>query len=319
MNKNNIVKSLNPILKTALLGAVISATGCEAPLNLEGVTKEHTKSLLRTDQYQAIASTQTTEIVVGNFGVILTRAVGEQSWQRQALEGNPGLLDITVCPDESILVLSFNKQIWRSQDQAKTWTKLALDTPENLLSLTCTPDGSYWAVGSFATLLSSSDQGASWQETSLNEDAQLTSIQFLDAEHGFAAGEFGMLARTNDGGLSWDVLPPMQDEFYPQDTLFLNQLQGWSVGLDGTILHTEDGGESWVISPTPVSAPLFELFTAGGTTYALGENATVLQYIDDSWQTVAVSLPPVYLSAGIATAEGVLLGGGKGTLVALKL
>ncbi|MDF2180562.1 YCF48-related protein [Neptuniibacter sp. CAU 1671] len=318
MNKNKIVKPLNDFLKTALLGSFISLSGCEAPLNLEGVSQEQSKAVLRTDNYQAITTTRTTEIVVGNFGVVLTRAIGEQAWQRQQFPGQPGLLDVATCPDDSVLVLTFDKHIWRSQDQAKTWQQLPLDSQENLISLTCAPDGSYWAVGSFSSLLSSHDHGETWQENSLNEDALLTSIQFIDHSLGYVSGEFGLLARTEDGGNSWTVLPPMLDEFYPQDTLFLDAMTGWAVGLDGTALRTEDGGENWELLPAPVAAPLYSLFTAAGSVYALGENATVLKYTHDGWAQVKVDAPPVYIGAGLETQSGVLLAGGKGTLIAMK-
>ncbi|WP_051298614.1 WD40/YVTN/BNR-like repeat-containing protein [Marinobacterium litorale] len=293
--------------------------GCEAPLNLSGVEQEQSKSLRRTDQLQALVANDQVQVAVGNNGLVLTRPLGEQAWQRQILPGEPGLIDLDACADNTLIALSFEKQLWRSDDNGTSWQAFDLNTPENMLDLTCAPDGTYWAVGSFSTFLSSTDQGESWNEVSLNEDAMLTSIQFLNEQLGYAAGEFGTLTRTTDGGDNWEVLAPMRDEFYPQTTLFTDADTGWSVGLDGTVLHTTDGGDSWSLSPTPVAAPLYGLFETRGDLYALGENATVLKRSGDQWTPVPVKARPVYLRAGLATEQGALVAGGNGTLLSLAL
>ncbi|KEA65301.1 hypothetical protein ADIMK_0258 [Marinobacterium lacunae] len=297
--------------------------GCEAPLDLTGVEQEQGKSIRRTDQLQALAANDRVQIAVGNDGLVLTRskeprAIGHDHWLRQTLPGAPGLIDVEACADNSLIALSFDKQLWRSDDDGASWQAFAIPTQENLLDLTCAPDGRYWAVGSFSTLLSSDDQGRNWQENSLNEDAMLTSIQFIDDALAYASGEFGLVARSLDGGESWEVLPPMLDEFYPQATLFTDAESGWSVGLDGTVLHTTDGGESWQLSPTPVAAPLYGLLDTHDGLYALGENATLLKHEGSRWTPVPVAARPVYLRAALATAEGLLVAGGNGTLLSLK-
>lgn len=291
--------------------------GCEAPLDLTGVEQEQGKSIRRTDQFQALAANDRVQVAVGNDGLVLTRTIGREAWQRQILPGAPGLIDVEACADQRLIALSFDKQLWRSDDDGAHWQVFAIPTQENLLDLTCAPDGRYWAVGSFSTLLQSSDQGQSWNEDSLNEDAMLTAIQFIDADLAYASGEFGLVARSLDGGATWEVLPPMLDEFYPQATLFTDADSGWSVGLDGTVLHTVDGGESWQLSPTPVAAPLYGLFESADGLYALGENATLLKHEARQWTPLPVPARPVYLRAALATAEGLLVAGGNGTLLSL--
>ena len=44
-------------------------TGCEAPLNLDAVERQHSEALQRTDFYQAMASNGETTLIVGNDGV----------------------------------------------------------------------------------------------------------------------------------------------------------------------------------------------------------------------------------------------------------
>lgn len=313
----------NPALVTLTLATTLLLSACEAPLDLTGVEQEQDKSIRRTDQIQALASNGQVQVAVGNDGLVLTRseesrAIGSEGWQRQSLPGAPGLIDVEACADTSLIALSFEKQLWRSDDHGAHWQAFDIPTQENLLDLTCAPDGRYWAVGSFSTLISSDDQGRNWQENSLNEDAMLTGIQFIDDSLAYASGEFGLVARSTDGGESWEVLPPMLDEFYPQSTLFTDADSGWSVGLDGTVLHTLDGGESWQLSPTPVAAPLYGLLESADGLYALGENATLLKHEGSQWTPVPVPARPVYLRAALTTAEGLLVAGGNGTLLSLK-
>ena len=63
-----------PVLRKALIGtlvAAVMATGCEAPLNLEGVDRELAKQIRRTDQFQAIASNGNALVAVGADGLVM--------------------------------------------------------------------------------------------------------------------------------------------------------------------------------------------------------------------------------------------------------
>ncbi|WP_245574171.1 WD40/YVTN/BNR-like repeat-containing protein [Neptunomonas japonica] len=292
--------------------------GCEAPLNLESVDKETSQPIRRTDQLQAIASNDQAMIVVGNNGLVLTTAKGELQWQRHQLKNQPNLIDVESCPDQSFIALSFEKQIWRSNDNGQQWQLINLGTQENMLDLVCAPDGSYWVAGSFSSILSSHDAGASWKEFSFNEDAMLTSIQFVTPQVAYATGEFGMVVRSDDAGASWSLLEPLPNEFYPQATLFKSSVEGWVVGLDGVVMHTSNAGKHWQVQPTPVAAPLYGLHLSKAGLYALGENATVLQEQNGRW--VSVTSPPVsaYLRAAETVGDQLLVAGGNGTLLALN-
>ena len=300
----------------ALLPLVL--TGCEAPLNLENVDKETAQPVRRTDQLQAIASNDQVMVVVGSNGLVLTTATGELQWQRHQLAGQPNLIDVESCPDQSFIALSFEKQLWRSNDNGQQWLPIDLGTQENMLDLACAPDGSYWVVGSFSSILSSHDGGASWNENSLNEDAMLSSLQFVTDQTVYVTGEFGMVVRSDDAGASWNLLEPLPNEFYPQAALFKNRTQGWVAGLDGVIMHTLDAGQSWQIQKTPVAAPLYGFHLSQTGLYALGENATVLQEQNGNW--ISITSPPVsaYLRAAETVGDQLLVAGGNGTLLALN-
>ncbi|MFC6673928.1 WD40/YVTN/BNR-like repeat-containing protein [Marinobacterium aestuariivivens] len=307
-------------LKPLLLGLALTLTGCEAPLNLDGIERQRQEAVRRTDQLQALTANDRVRVAVGNDGLVLTSPVDALQWQRHRIDAGPGLIDVDVCPDQSLLALAAERQLWRSRDHGQSWQAIDLPTAENVLAATCAPDGSYWVVGSFSTLLSSADQGRNWQQSSLDEDAMLTGIQFVDRNTAFVSGEFGILARSDDGGRDWSLQPPVPGDFYPQAAYFRDDREGWVVGLDGRILHSGDGGSSWSAQSTPVKAPLYGIAAAGADLYAVGENGTVLKARAGRWERQDAPVIPGYLRAALALGDGrLLVAGGGGTLLPLPL
>ncbi|WP_255611642.1 WD40/YVTN/BNR-like repeat-containing protein [Marinobacterium arenosum] len=290
-------------------------SGCEAPLNLEGVEQEQAKSIRRTDQFQALAANDSTLVAVGGDGLVLTKDRNAADWQRMVLPGQPALIDLVVCPDQSFAALSMERQVWTSDAKGLHWQAVELPTEEDVLALTCAPDNGLWVVGSFSTILGSADKGVSWNQNSLNEDAMLTAIQFLDGDQVVVSGEFGLVAKSRDGGRNWQPSEYMPDDFYPQGVHFTNAAQGWAAGLSGTILHTEDGGLSWQAQVTPTESPLYGFHKSGDRLFALGDHGTVLELNGDSWRRIATPNIPVYLRDGEALNDNQLLvAGGWGAL-----
>lgn len=321
LSRTNAARLPGRLFRAVTLGGcALLLSACEAPLNLSGVEQELENPIRRTDQIQALAVTDQVQVAVGNAGLVLTRPDAGSKWQRDTLDGAPNLIDVDACPDGSLIALSFERQLWVGDADARQWRKSDLPTPENLLDATCAPDGSYWAVGSFSTLMVSRDGGANWSETSLNEDAMLTSIQFLDQQTAYATGEFGLVVRTDDGGQNWQPLDYIPNDFYPQAAHFRSREQGWVVGLDGMILQTRDGGKSWQSERTPVAAPLYGIADTSAGLFALGENGTVLSRGAERWEQVDAPALPVWLRSAAEQASGeLLIAGGNGTLMSLPI
>lgn len=306
--------------RLAIISGLILLAGCEAPLDLSGVEQQLKEPVRRTDQILAVATAPGLEVAVGSDGLVLRREGSDTPWQRQILDTRPNLIDVELCPDGSLIALSFERQLWRSDDQAANWQAVDLPTPENLLDLACAPDGSYWAVGSFSTLMSSRDGGASWNENTLGEDAMLSTIQFLDDGSAYVTGEFGILARSDDAGQHWEVLPPIPEDFYPQAARFTSREQGWVAGLDGKVLRTDDAGLTWQTEPTPVVAPLYGLLQSGEALIALGENGTLIRRQQGQWQRLDGPSLPVWLRGAAWQENGhLLIAGGAGTLMSLDI
>lgn len=299
--------------------------GCEARLDLGGVKKELAKSVRRTDNFQGLVNNGTVITAVGDNGLILTSPKASnpedaRQWTRTTIEGRPNFIGITTCPDNSMIALSAERQLWTSINNGLKWTKSELPTKESVLSLACAPNGDYWVGGSRTTLLHSTDKGGTWSVSSLNEDAVITQIQFFDTQNGLVLGESGLMAKTVDGGKSWHPAPKIPDAFYPLGSYFSDSQHGWISGLSGTILHTADGGKTWERQETPTSSPLYGVYAKGDKVFAVGDNDTVLKLDGQRW--LAINTPPIstYLrGAGVINDGMLLVAGGNGALASVKI
>lgn len=294
---------------------------CEAPLKLEGVEANLQKSIRRTDQFQAAASNGAVIVVVGNQGLILSSRDEGASWQRTKLPAWPSLIDVTACPSGLLAALAVEGQVWVSEDDAGSWTPYPIETEEATQAINCDPRNRLWVVGSFASWLTSDDGAASWETDTLDEDLILTNIQFLDDQNAIMAGEFGTVMKSNDGGATWERLPPLIDEFYPQDMYFKDPDEGWIIGLGGAILHTVDGGESWTSQRTATIAPLYGIAPVGDDLYVVGGEAVMLKLRGDRWLRVNHEQPVrLYLRAMLPIGtDRLLVGGRAGALFILRV
>lgn len=309
----------------SLLTIALILSGCEAKLDLNDVDHEKAKPVYRTDQLLAVTSNGTVNTVVGSFGLVLNSpkvSFGGKplQWTRTVLPGEPSFIDIDTCPDNSMIALAAEHQLWLSSENGQEWVKKEIPTREDVLSMTCSPNGDYWVVGSFSTILRSVDKGENWTESSLDEDAILTQIQFIDAQHGIISGEFGMLAKTEDGGQNWRPSHNIPNEFYPEGSYFSDLQHGWVGGLKGTIFYTADGGESWEQQETPTEAPIYDFYAVNDRLFAFGSNTTALELVGQRWMLVDTPHLSTYLRDGLIIADNqLLIIGGKGLMLTIDI
>lgn len=306
-------KSVKGCLAVALLP--LALTGCEAPLNLEGVDKELAKSVRRTDQFQAVAANDSTVLVVGSDGIVLSSPRNNLSWTRQLIPSQPSLVDVETCPDQTFAALGMDGQVWFADSNASNWRASPTGTQESVLSLACGPDNSVWVTASFSTIISSRDKGESWNEVSLEEDSQLTDVKFIDDNTLIIAGEFGLVVKSTDGGATWSAPEFMPNDFYPQGIHFSSANTGWAAGLSGQILHTTDGGVSWQRQETPTESPLYSFHALGERLFVTGDHGNVLELNGKGWKRIESPKIPVYLRDAQALSDKQLLvAGGWGSL-----
>lgn len=309
------------LYRFAPLGAaLLSITGCEAPLNLDAIERGTADAIQRTDFYQAMASNDSLTVLVGNSGVVLTSHDQGQRWTRVQLPTDQSLIDVDVCPDRSFIALGFDNRVWHADEKAEQWTAYQLPSSEQMMTSACAPDGTWWAAGSFTTLQSSADRGTSWTEQSLDEDAIFTTLQFLGEGRAIVTGEYGLVFNTRDGGESWESAASLPDEFYPHASYFKNLHEGWVGGLNGFIWYTRDGGASWERQETGTEAPIFGFVNGKDGLYALGDNATVLSLRGRAWRTLPTPDQPLYLRAGrMLPNQKLLVAGGRGLMLKVEL
>lgn len=308
-------RGLVPRLITLLAAAGLYA--CEAPLVLDHVRQQQAQSTQRSDLFQAAASNSSTVVVVGNRGVVISSADQGVTWQRLVIDGQPFMLDLTVCPDGQFVAIAFENQLHIGDAKAENWRSVTIDSMEVPQAVTCDPRGRIWVVGSFSSILRSDDLGETWTTTSMDEDLHYTNVQFIDRDNAFLTGEFGVVVRTTDGGGTWENLPPLPDEFYPQDAYFRDTQTGWVVGLNGTVLKTDDGGLSWSRQSTGTNAPLYSIVPSDTGLFAVGGFGTVLQSRGNGdWATVQHDKPIRFYLRGVVSLgnQRLLVAGGAGAL-----
>ncbi len=275
MQKSSVFLAMELTVVLLIIG------GCEAPLNLESVSQEKIKPVLRFDQFQAAAKTDDTTILVGSYGAVLVSNDQGKSWHRKELDGKPPLIDLAVCPDHSFVALDFKGKVWLSQDNGDNWGARKIDTEEVPQALACDPNGTIWVVGSFSHIYSSPDLGESWNQISFDEDFMFTTIQFINDQEVVITGEFGTVMFATDSGKTWLRGEPIPNEFYPQAAYFHDLDTGWVVGLNGKIFYTHDRGQSWQEEATETNAPLYKITSQNDQLFAVGERGVVL-YRDES-------------------------------------
>lgn len=296
------------------LALCCALAGCNVTANLEAVSAARKAPILRSDQFQEVASNGKLLVGVGSHGAIVSSDNDGAAWKRTTLPGVSSLIGVAACPDGSWVALDFYHKVWVADPSATKWEARELATKANSLAITCDSRGQYWVVGSRTTLLSSSDKGVTWKSRDFGEDAILMSIQFLDADNAVITGEFGTLLTTRDGGNSWQQGKKIPNDFFPHAALFTDTRTGWVSGLAGVILHTTDGGNTWVKQPGGVGAPMYALVKHKGDMFAMGINGLVLKLTAGEWNLVE-GRPAPYLRSALSLGDkGILVAGGAGTL-----
>ena len=300
-----------------LISAILFISGCEAPLDLDGIDQTRKEALRRYDQFQAATVSKDNIIVVGSDGVVLiVSKTDPDQITRKKVASSAALIDITTCPNNSLIALDMQRKIWMSDDEGQSWRSQIIDNAEVPQAITCDPDNQIWVVSGFSTILNSPDQGESWTTTSLDEDLFLTTIQFIDQNTAYITGEFGTVLKTMNSGEEWEYLNPIANEFYPQDSLFIDESTGWVVGLNGTILKTANGGESWERQETGTGIPFYSIVAAGEKVFVGGENGTVLKLENDAWRSHDHGKPVRFYLRAMAPVgtDKLLIAGGAGAL-----
>lgn len=305
----------------AVLCAGLALLACSNSASLTGTKEERSKSVRRSDTFQAAVSHGELLVAGSNAGAMLVSSDAGKTWIRNELPQPSSIIDMTVCPDGALVALDFYRKVWIGDATGKQWAPRPIASPITPLAMTCDRRGQLWAVGSNTTILSSADRGGTWKSFTLGKDAILRTVQFVDDQHGVISGEFGTLLTTQDGGASWQQQPKIPNDFYPYAAYFADPQNGWLSGLAGTMLHTSDGGKTWVQRENRSGASLYALVGHGSELYGLGDGGRIAVPRDGLWvpheKATAAS---AFLSAGaLVNAESLFVVGAGGALQILDL
>lgn len=297
--------------------------GCEAELQLDGVSASLAQAVRRTDQFLAAELSETGGVVAfADNGVVVEASDATSlNWVRTELAPlTANFIGSTACASGTVYALSFENQLWSRQPTG--WQPRSVPTEEQLQSVACSPSGTLLLTGAFGTLLKSDDSGESWKDLSFYDDFTLTAASFGTQEVGYAVGEFGTIAKSSDGGDSWVLLEPIADDFYPLSVHFSDAERGWVSGVLGVIFHTMDGGESWRREKADTPASLYGFIESDdGALYAYGDLGALLVRDPDSGSWVDFPSPdiPVHYADAVLRGDQLLLVGGWGLVVDVSL
>ncbi len=197
--------------------------------------------------------------------------------------------------DASHGVAGGRDHVLRTAD-AKRWEVINLGDV-SIWSVFMLDDQQAWLAGAVGNgngpvIFHSTDGGKTW-ESQLRPGQfveSIVDITFADAHHGWALSGGLPIFTTTDGGKHWEkqFIP-----IYGWGALMLSPQEGWIVGTakgKGAILHTTNGGQSWeeMVVETP-NELLAIAYDGDNRLVAVGENRTLLEYVDDDLKKYAGS------------------------------
>lgn len=161
----------------------------------------------------------------------------------------------------SIVGVTGNGQIARSDDSGGNWFLVPNDVSDGFSDIDCLNTRQCWAVDDAGAIHFSADGGATWNEQrSGTGRPALHSIYFTDEEYGWAVGDQKLILATTDGGETWKE---QHSGNFPNtdytDVHFVGRTHGWvvseAVGNTAEVRHTTDGGESWSFQTASIGGP----------------------------------------------------------------
>ena len=81
------------------LALCIALAGCNVVANLDAVSTAQKAPILRSDQFQSVASNGKLLVGVGSHSVIVSSDNDGASWKRTVLPGGSSLIGVASCPD----------------------------------------------------------------------------------------------------------------------------------------------------------------------------------------------------------------------------
>lgn len=229
------------------------------------------------------------------------------------------MLDITRMADGRFVAVGERGHVIHSDDGVN-WVQAEHVPSRATLTSVATTGERLWAAGHDTDILVSDDRGRNW--TLLYRDIErqqpVLDLHFSDPQRGIAIGAYGLAMFTTDGGQSWDERLVSEDEWHLNAILDLGDDELFIAGESGISYASEDGGLSWTALEMPYPGSMFGAIQANGCLWLFGLRGHLQQRCTgaDGWIEAETGVVATLLG-GVGTADGVLLVGNSGTVLAV--
>lgn len=268
------------------------------------------------------------QILVGEYGRILTRHNSSQAWQQAQVPVQTTITAVTFVDKNTVWAVGHQGVILKSNDAGKTWVKnfdgidlvglLRVSLEQQVAKLTPalaaeTDEDRY---DELEMLL----DDASYKLEDLTDESGIEiaffDVRFLTPQLGFVIGAYGSMLKTTDGGKNWQFVGfdiPNPDGLHLNafatagDNLFV-------VGEAGFAMRTLDDGINWQRLDIDYQGSLFGMKGNAEVIYSYGLRGNMFASYDagDNWQRVDTGITNHIFAADWLTNNEILLVGAGG-------
>lgn len=210
-------------------------------------------------------------------------------------------------------------QVRATQDGGRHWQVLPSGLEPHLQDVIALDERTLVAVGNGNAVVRSEDAGQSWVTIPVpmsSVENKLLRIRRAPSGELWAVGVMGTVLVSGDEGRSFVRVVPPEDVAW-NDVGFSGR-GVWLVGEFGRIQYATDGVH-WQAVESPIADSLMAIDFRGDQGVIAGLNGAALLSEDggQSWQQVPVQAAPALYAAAVLGPRAVLLGGARGSLLAL--
>ena len=268
------------------------------------------------------------QVLVGEYGRILTRQHANQHWQQAQVPVQTTITAVNFVDENTVWAVGHQGVILKSNDAGQTWVKNfdGLDLVELLRT------GLEQQVAILTPALEAEEDSDRYDELEMQLDdatykledltagsgieIALFDVRFLTPQLGFVIGAYGTMLKTIDGGKNWQFVGfnvPNPDGLHlnafatAADNLFV-------VGEAGFAMRTSDDGMNWQRLDIDYQGSLFGMQGNEHVVYTYGLRGNMFASKDagDSWQRVDTGITNHIFAADWLSGNELLLVGAGG-------
>lgn len=269
------------------------------------------------------------QIMVGEYGRILTRHSAQESWQQGQVPVQTTLTSVEIVDADTAWAVGHQGVLLSSNDGGGSWLKrfdgveltrlLRISLEEQLHSLSKRIEQE--SDEDLREELEMQLDDVSYKLEDMPADSGLEipffDLLFVSEQHGFVVGAYGALLETKDAGNSWQYIGhtvPNPDGFHLNAISSDGQRNLYIVGEAGLALRSVDLGASWQATEIDYDGSLFGVTANDEVVYSYGLRGNMFKSVDhgNSWRGIDTGMTNHIFSADWLTNGDLLLVGAAG-------